>query len=89
VIGEGEVQESQSRGISDSNIDDFGNGFCIEDLPFQPRHLQVTHGYTGAGSDEVNAEIPAPGFATNCTGNDAWVYIGGSLGPDFYIALYE
>jgi hypothetical protein len=87
VTGPGEVAESYSRGISDSNIDTFGGGFCIENLSFQPKHIQATHRYLAGGSDELLADLEEdPDW---CDGNDAWVYIGNSTGPDFWVALYE
>jgi hypothetical protein len=87
VTGDGEVSEAYSRGISDSNIDVFGGGFCIENLPFQPKHIQATHRYLGGGSDELTADVLET--ANFCQGNDAWVSIGNNTGPDFYVALYE
>jgi hypothetical protein len=88
VTGDGAVDETHSRGIRDQNIDTFGGGFCIENLPFTPRFIVATHRYTSGGSDELTAEVPAPaGF---CDGTrTAWVHIGNNLGPDFYVALYQ
>jgi hypothetical protein len=90
ITGDGQVNEALSRGITDANIDEFGGGFCIENLPFKPRHIQATHGYLSGGDNELRADIPAPSFGAPepCSGNDAWVYLGDD-GPDIYVALYE
>jgi hypothetical protein len=87
VTGDGEVAETYSRGISDSNINVFGGGFCIENLPFQPKHIQATHRYLSGGSNELTADLEEdPAW---CQGNDAWVHIGNDTGPDFFVALYQ
>jgi hypothetical protein len=42
VRGPGEVQERYSRGITDENVFVNNGLFCIRDVGFQPKHVQVT-----------------------------------------------
>jgi hypothetical protein len=88
LIAEQEVVSGYARGISNSNIDEFGSGICIENLPFQPKHIQATHRYLSGGDNELRADVLEP--ADFCDGNDAWVHFS-PADPDtpFYVALYE
>jgi hypothetical protein len=88
LIEDAEVVESVSRGISDSNIREFGNGICIEDLSFNPKHIQATHRYLGGGDNELRADVLES--ADFCDGNDAWVHFSpADASTGFYVALYE
>ena len=81
-----DVDESRSVGVTDDNLSANNSAFCINDVGFEPRHVQVTAsslpdgGVPKAILDETAA----------CNGNTAIFFEGGlDYDEDFFVALFD
>ena len=84
VLGPGDVDETASQAIVDSNISVNNGVFCIRGVGFDPRHVQVT---------PQSATVVPKVFlkdTTACQGGTAIVFAYDLSYPeDFFVALYE
>ncbi len=76
------VDASQSKGVTDANVSDFGTGgTCISGLPFTPKNIVATLANFGAG--EINAGV-APDVGACPAGTQARIqtYNSGGTATD-------
>lgn len=88
VLGPGQVDENYSRGIEDGDISVNNGAFCIRDVGFDPKHVQVTAQTSSATVPDYPSAFLDETVA--CQGGTAVVFASDLTYPeDFFVALYD